>query len=723
MTEKSMIGIIAAEVNNIEQSQIVKGIIASAQSFGRRTVIFSNLYNNYEYSEALALENSIYDLVYSPQLRGIVLIQEAIINEKLRSIIYHVIEQRQDIPVVVIGLYFPALDMPNVRFIDTDDEDDIAEVVRHFLEVHQLTKIDLLTGFQGQWPSERRVAGYRRMLESHGIPYDPSRVHYGDFWVSSGISYAKRYISGELPMPEAIVCANDHMAYGLLDTFLENGIRVPQDVRVAGYEYIHERIYHTPMLSTYCRGRNQIGQNAVMMLETMAKGEPLPSFRPPKGTWISGESCGCHSNLEQLREEVERMRTKQQYEKWNVLGTQEQQLTLCSTLEEFIDVLGKHQYMIRWVQNMYLCLFENWYDTSATEPVGMLTCRSVMPWYRNRPPVTCTPTDFHALFVNAPDTANHFYVPLFFEQHIFGYYVLEYYEPDSYDDVFRNWMKTVSIGLTFLCMKNDIRYLLQCQNLSEHHDALTGVYNLQGAEKVLSVRLSSAAEPLYSIAVKFSVFQMQTRSQQTEFLTQVADVLRNFVQKDGICCRIDQQIFLCTNLPCHSMEECEMLMNRLSAVLLHSTNLLKERNMHTVLYSALKFEPNTDVKECFAQVQQKLAEETSLLAQRQSSPHTSTLYVIRNRLYETLALSADIVCKEYSFSAGYFRQIYKDCFGISFHQDTINARIYHAIYLLSTTVMSIASIAEKCGYEDYNYFLRQFQKVTGMTPGQYRKNV
>jgi AraC-like DNA-binding protein len=110
-----------------------------------------------------------------------------------------------------------------------------------------------------------------------------------------------------------------------------------------------------------------------------------------------------------------------------------------------------------------------------------------------------------------------------------------------------------------------------------------------------------------------------------------------------------------------------------------------------------------------------------VLASKKSSPHSGVLFAVRNRLYDTLALTAENICKEYSFSAGYFRQIYKDCFGISFHQDAICARISRAVHLLSTTVMSIAAIAEECGYEDYNYFLRQFQKVTGVTPGQFRR--
>ena len=117
-----------------------------------------------------------------------------------------------------------------------------------------------------------------------------------------------------------------------------------------------------------------------------------------------------------------------------------------------------------------------------------------------------------------------------------------------------------------------------------------------------------------------------------------------------------------------------------------------------------------------------LDEQADALALLRTQPHAETLFSVRNRIYRMELCTADSICRQYSFSTGYFRQIYKELFGISFHQDMIRARVFCAIFLLLTTVQSIAAIAEQCGYEDGNYFLRQFQKITGLTPGQYRKN-
>lgn len=724
-TDKQFIGVIAAEVNNIEQRQIMLGIIEKAQELGRKTVVFSNLYNPYEYDQSLALENSVYDLIFSQDLRGLIMISESILNETLREQIRALIEQRTDIPVIVIGLFVPALAFPNVTFINSSDAVDMADIVNHMLDVHHFRQIDILTGMENNGAAEQRVQGYRSALELHGIPFDERRVHYGNFWVDSGEALAMRYISGELPLPEAIVCANDYMAYGILDTFLANGIRVPEQVSVAGYEFISERIYHAPLLSTFQRGRKELGIAAVRMLESQAEGNGPTDFTPPRGRWIAGGSCPCGIQHDQLHGELEALRVGQTFIRWNVLGTLEQQLTLCSTLDEFIKVLGEHQYWVRWVQNMFLCLCENWYDTSAETPSELITCRSVMPWNAERPAVTCSRFDFSPLYQFSPEHAVHYYLPLFFEKHFFGYFVLEYHAPDAYDDIFRQWMKSISIGLTFLCMKNDIRYLLQCQNLSEQHDSLTGLYNQSGLEKALAARVAASDIPVHALALKTCTFRRDLtpdlQEEQTAMFQKIAELLRGISPEQSICARIDQQIFICAGFPAETKEDCEQIRERFLAVLLHQTGFLKTQGMESVICCCTDFQPDADPASCIAQVHAVLAQETAARAKQKNAPHAETLYLVRNQLYDTLDLSADNICRQYSFSSGYFRQIYKDCFGISFHQDAISARISRAVYLLTATVLSIASVAEQCGYEDYNYFLRQFQKVTGMTPAQFRK--
>ncbi|MBR1713374.1 MAG: helix-turn-helix transcriptional regulator [Treponema sp.] len=68
-----------------------------------------------------------------------------------------------------------------------------------------------------------------------------------------------------------------------------------------------------------------------------------------------------------------------------------------------------------------------------------------------------------------------------------------------------------------------------------------------------------------------------------------------------------------------------------------------------------------------------------------------------------------------------FLHIYAEVFGVPFRKDTIAMRISYAKNILSTTDLPVEAVAVQCGYNNMVHFYRQFKKVTGMTPNQYRK--
>ena len=70
----------------------------------------------------------------------------------------------------------------------------------------------------------------------------------------------------------------------------------------------------------------------------------------------------------------------------------------------------------------------------------------------------------------------------------------------------------------------------------------------------------------------------------------------------------------------------------------------------------------------------------------------------------------------------YLGKLFKKETGIKFSDWLIATRIHLAEKLLRHTRLSVAEIAQKAGFADkYSYFCRQFKKITGATPGEYRK--
>ncbi|MDR0898544.1 MAG: AraC family transcriptional regulator [Oscillospiraceae bacterium] len=95
---------------------------------------------------------------------------------------------------------------------------------------------------------------------------------------------------------------------------------------------------------------------------------------------------------------------------------------------------------------------------------------------------------------------------------------------------------------------------------------------------------------------------------------------------------------------------------------------------------------------------------------------------LKNDIYAHPGLdwSIKLMTDKLNISAGHLETLYRELFGVSCMADVINSRIARAKQYLSGSHYSIAEIVSFCGYHNAEHFYRQFKKITGMTPKQYR---
>lgn len=90
-------------------------------------------------------------------------------------------------------------------------------------------------------------------------------------------------------------------------------------------------------------------------------------------------------------------------------------------------------------------------------------------------------------------------------------------------------------------------------------------------------------------------------------------------------------------------------------------------------------------------------------------------------LHPELPWNVDSMASRINLGRTRFQTLYKETFGISPIDDVINARTDLARDRLKYTSLPVSEVAEICGYKSTEHFCRQFSKMTGMTPGKFRK--
>ncbi len=730
--KRPVIGVITARASESEQRQILNGILTQAEKIGADAVILTNIYDYYKYYAEIEIENKIYELIASERLDGLIFTSESINNEVLTQTILNYIKHRTDIPIVITGA-----DIPGFTCIDNDVKSDFIDIAHHLTDVHRFTKIDVLGGYEWHESNQQRIDGIRTVLCQKGIKFDESNIIYGNYWTDSGEKLAMDYINGVRPMPEAVVCTNDYMAFGMIDTFFEHNIYPPKDITVIGYEHIGDRIYHSPILTTYRRNRFALGKKAVNIVYSGITGAETDNI-PVNGCMICGDTCGCGVNRDFLGAELNIVRRAQFYNSMNFSGNFEQQSAFCRSLDEYIKVLRDFSFLIRDVKGIYLCLYENWCSTGHKPSLEKNSNSEIMVCYRiispeeadNQPKLFTRGSLCPNELSGSGEKGFYYFIPLFSAGTDLGHIILQYTSPDVYDPIFIDWHQAAINALCSLQMRNNINTLLECRNLSEFHDSATGLYNKTGIihELCAALKQCSDGDTLLIILIRTGLFYDDIRIDEqytaVRIDSELAESFRRFASNSNeFCAKISDRLYAFVAVGNYSKKNADIITDKLNAVISHSPLYSKNCGIDsTACTTAIVSAYGADPDEIINSLNDELVNKIRLLSEKRKNTQYCSFLNMRNMMYlnPNDDWDAQKTCRNFHLSYGHFRATYKEFFGISFHQDLIISRITYAKYLLITTSMSLSAIAYKCGYDDEKYFMRQFRQITGLTPNKYR---
>ncbi len=232
-------------------------------------------------------ENYIFSLIDYDIIDGVILFSELL---KDKDIADRIAKKAMERNIPIIAVERPVEGCINARY---DYGDCFEKIVRHIIVDHKLTKVNFIAGIEGNSFSEERLNIYKKVLAEQGIPYDPERVGYGDFWDYPTRGVMQKFLKDGNELPEAIICSNDTMAITACNVIADKGYSVPDDIIVSGFDGIEDEEYHNPRLTTCRSGCSEMCQRMVEVFEDIRAGKEAPKEILVNFEMVKSQSCGC----------------------------------------------------------------------------------------------------------------------------------------------------------------------------------------------------------------------------------------------------------------------------------------------------------------------------------------------------------------------------------------------------------------------------------------------
>lgn len=205
--------------------------------------------------------------------------------------IYVELEARK-FPTVLLGHAAPFC--RNFVSIETDDVVASQQITRHLLELGH-RRIAFLGGpAVAPWARER-FEGYRLALREAGLEVDDRLVFNAGATIEDGAAAAAQF-AAEKTGATAVQAVNDLVAIGAADTLIRQGLRVPEDLSVAGFGNVLVTEFFRVPLTTVRQPKLRLGTAAMEAMQQLLRGE-RPETRRLQAEIITRQSTGAPPKL------------------------------------------------------------------------------------------------------------------------------------------------------------------------------------------------------------------------------------------------------------------------------------------------------------------------------------------------------------------------------------------------------------------------------------------
>lgn len=732
MNSIGRIGVLLPEIVDLLDYELLRGIQKEASALGYDVIVYCSVYNSQvelqQDAYTKGLEN-IYALLKQHRLDGVIYAADRFHNQELNAKIADVLVQRR-IPCIVLGEERPPLQTLYPR-----QQDAMYRMTRHLIAMHGCKKIYCITGFPSHLPSEERAAGFRQAMQEYGLPFSEQDIFYGQFWREVPQQIGREIAAGRIPMPDGIVCASDSMAAALCEALTENGIAVPEQIAVTGFDGSSDAWMQNPKLTTVTGRDLQLGADAVRQLFGMMTGSQL-SASEIRQEIRCGESCGCKPGQaggntidayvveHDFRHRLRHMIWHKQFYASDLINKMRNQRSLHGWIEA-VDQTGHVLPDWNWID---ICLCEDWcFDLEHPEqyrtegfPERMLHVLSKRRGMNAQEQYLFPTCEILPALQMPHEPALLVLTSLHNRGQIFGFLAAAYDAPEQInaDGFYLSWCEAAVNGLDNLQQIMYRTYIQTQMELLTVRDPETGLLNRRGFAEQLPNILTDMRRSGDTPAMLLVTWHREGGILPFDPLLVLSNALRETAADDKTALRVSETV-LAMLFAENQISEAELVQQIDGAVQallgkMYDTILLRTHCIPIAHFS-------------LRETEQAVIQAASVLTEQAETAGVDLNAEVR-RLRQEIAADpqndwnvTDIAAR-LCISKSHLHRIYKQITGVNLLDDVIEARLLKAKKLLEFSDLRIQEIAQQCGYNNESHFMRQFKMKTGMTALQYRKN-
>ena len=197
-------------------------------------------------------------------------------------------------PLVLLARRLPGMD---VDYVGAQNRDGGYAAAEH-LYSHGCRRIAFVGGFTDSSAREERASGVAAFLNDHGLTLgadhsvvcEPARPQARE--AAMGLLTKNHGLDG--PNVDGIVCFSDVVAFGVLDAIADTGRSIGSEVRVIGFDDVHDAGLNRPSLSSVAVPARETGRRAAQLVLERAAGSTEATVREEFPTKLEPrETCGC----------------------------------------------------------------------------------------------------------------------------------------------------------------------------------------------------------------------------------------------------------------------------------------------------------------------------------------------------------------------------------------------------------------------------------------------